>query len=239
MISVIIPTLNEEKLLPRLLEQFTPDIKKRYRTEVIISDGGSTDNTLKIAKKYGALVITKRLDQKQTIAAGRNAGAWRARGDILVFIDADCLIRELEYFLEKIKHEMRNSRLVAASTRVEIHPRERTWYDIWWMGFFNVLYWLENKLIGMGRGNCQIIRASTFHKLGGYNEYITAGEDYEMFRRLKKTGITKFFWDLVVYESPRRFRRFGYFRVISKWFLNFLSIVIRGRAWSEKWVRVH
>lgn len=238
MISVIIPTLNEEKLLARLLEQFTFDIKKRYRTEVIISDGGSVDNTLKIAKKFGAIVVTKRPDQQQTIAAGRNTGAWRARGDILVFIDADCLVQDVEYFLAKIKHEMRQSNLVAAATRIEIHPQERTWADIFWQGCFNVLYWVENKLVGMGRGNCQIIRASTFHKLDGYNEYLSAGEDYEMFRRLKQVGITKLFWDLVVYESPRRFRRYGYLGVMSMWFLNFISVVIRGRSWSEKWKRI-
>ena len=46
MISVIIPTLNEEKLLPALLAQFSPDVIRKFDLELIVSDGGSTDATI-------------------------------------------------------------------------------------------------------------------------------------------------------------------------------------------------
>ena len=45
-VSVVIPTLNEEKLLPRMLGQFTPELAARYGIEIVVSDGGSIDRTL-------------------------------------------------------------------------------------------------------------------------------------------------------------------------------------------------
>jgi len=240
MISVIIPTLNEEKLLPRLLEQFTSDIKKRFNVEVIVTDGGSTDKTLAIAKKYKAHVVNKRPDHPQTIAGGRNAGAWQARGSTLVFIDSDNFFKNPKHFFQRIKEVMRDSKMVAATVKIQVDPAEQRWYDRFWSWFFNWLFFLENQIAGagMGRGNCQIIKTSAFRQLGGYNETLTAAEDYDMFHRLIKIGKIKNLYDVVVYESPRRFRKLGYAKVVWMWTWNSITYYFTGRAWSKKWHRV-
>ena len=77
-ISIIIPTLNEARFLPKLLES----IKKQTFTdyEVIVADAGSKDKTLEIAKKYGARIVKGGFP-----AEGRNAGARAAKGDFLFF----------------------------------------------------------------------------------------------------------------------------------------------------------
>ena len=81
MISVIIPVLNEAKILDQSLARLTPQLKGH---ELIIVDGGSTDETLLIAKRYGQVIFAERGRACQS-----NAGAAAARGDILLFLHAD------------------------------------------------------------------------------------------------------------------------------------------------------
>ena len=81
MISVIIPVLNEAKILDQSLARLTPQLKGH---ELIIVDGGSTDETPFIAKKYGQVISAERGRACQS-----NVGAAAARGDILLFLHAD------------------------------------------------------------------------------------------------------------------------------------------------------
>ena len=86
-ISIIIPTLNEEKYIERCLKSLKNQSFRNF--EIIVSDSYSTDDTVKIAKKYGAKVV---LTKKTGPAAGRNEGARKAKGSILVFLDADTFV---------------------------------------------------------------------------------------------------------------------------------------------------
>lgn len=80
-ISIIIPVLNEAKILENTLSQLQSELGSH---ELIIVDGGSTDGSVQIAEKYGKVVISARGRAKQL-----NAGAAAASGDILVFLHAD------------------------------------------------------------------------------------------------------------------------------------------------------
>ena len=80
-ISVIIPVLNEAKLLEKTLSQLQPELKSH---ELIVVDGGSTDASVGIAEKYGKVITSERGRAKQL-----NAGAAVATGDILIFLHAD------------------------------------------------------------------------------------------------------------------------------------------------------
>ena len=88
MLSVIIPTLNEEKALPEtlgtLFEQTTDE-------EVIVVDGGSTDDTKNICAQFPAITF---ISSKKGRAAQLNTGARAAHGDILLFLHADTLLPE-------------------------------------------------------------------------------------------------------------------------------------------------
>lgn len=81
MISVIIPILNEAKILNQTLSKLQPELKDH---ELIIVDGGSIDGSIEIAEKYGKVVTSERGRAKQL-----NTGAAAATGDILVFLHAD------------------------------------------------------------------------------------------------------------------------------------------------------
>ncbi len=105
--SVIIPAVNEEKLIERVLEQFTPDLVEQYAIEIIVSDGGSTDRTLTIADARAHRVVRNEPYVKQTISMGRNAGAQVAQGEVFIFLNADTRLQDPAYFFKRIT-EARN-----------------------------------------------------------------------------------------------------------------------------------
>lgn len=234
--SVIIPTLNEEKLLEGMLRQFEPELSRRHELEVIVSDGGSSDGTLDIARRLAHKVVLNPDHVRQTIAMGRNAGAEQAEGEVLVFLNADTLIKEVDRFFSTLTREIQDPAIAALTCSVLVFPQEERPIDVLYHRFYNWFFYQMNRVgMAMGRGECHIIRRSVFQKVNGYATGIAAGEDYDMFRRLEKVGKVKFLKDLVVYESPRRYRRFGYAYVTASWFLNFLSVFFLRRSISTEW----
>jgi glycosyltransferase involved in cell wall biosynthesis len=236
LISVIIPALNEEKLLEGMLRQFTPACIQRYNLELVVSDGGSTDRTLDIARRYAHAVVENVAGVKQTISLGRNEGAKVARGSIFVFLNADTLVKDVDYFFRRIHDEIGAPGLAAITCSVEIYPGERRGVDRLYHGFYNWFFAMMNAVgMGMGRGECHIMTREVFERVHGYAAKIAAGEDYDMFRRLEKIGRIKFLKDVVVFESPRRYRKYGYVYVTASWFMNFLAVQFLRRSILDEW----
>jgi glycosyltransferase involved in cell wall biosynthesis len=235
-ISVIVPTLNEEKLLERMLRQFTPSLVERYRIKLVVSDGGSVDGTLAIAARHAHTVVANNEGIKQTIAMGRNIGARNAVGSLFVFLNADTLIGDPELFFATAVAEIGAPGLAALTCRVEVYPDERRWTDRAFHGFYNWFFAMMNRVgMGMGRGECHIMTREVFESVCGYADGIAAGEDYDMFRRLERVGRVKFLENVVVYESPRRYRRYGYLYVSVSWFINFLAVFFLRRSILSEW----
>ena len=125
-VSVIVPALNEEKLLPAMLAQFTDDLLRRHRIELIVSDGGSTDATLAIARTRAHIVVENTARTKQTIAMGRNLGAAAAHGDILIFLNADTLVHEIDRFFDVAVREAQRPGTAGVTCSVAVYPEEET-----------------------------------------------------------------------------------------------------------------
>jgi glycosyltransferase involved in cell wall biosynthesis len=235
-ISVIVPALNEEKLLERMLQQFTPGLVGRFGLEIVVSDGGSTDATLAIARRYAHTVVENREGIKQTISMGRNLGARAASGEVFVFLNADTLIKDVETFFTTILRELPPPALAALTCSVEVYPWEQKTADRIFHGFYNRFFYAMNRVgMAMGRGECHVMKREVFDRVHGYADRIAAGEDYDMFRRLEKVGFVKFLRDIVVYESPRRYRRYGYAFVTASWFMNFLAVFFLKRSILSEW----
>lgn len=238
-ISIIIPSLNEEKLIERSLKQFTQKVKNKYSIEIIVSDGGSNDSTVDIARKYADRLILHKDKYPQNISQGRNAGAKDSQRDVLIFLNADTLIQDADHFFSEILKEIDIEGTAAVACRIKVFPEEEILSDRMFHGFYNYLVPLLNKLyIGMGRGECHIIRKENFERTGGYDETLAAGEDFDLYNRLRKTGNIRFRRDLLVYESPRRYRKFGYLKVIWDWTKNSVSVFLFKKSISTKWEAV-
>ncbi len=100
-VSIIIPVKNEAGLLKTCLESISNLDYPKENIEVIVADGMSKDNSVEIAKHYGAKVV---LNKKQTVSPGRNIAFEHASGEIIAFTDADCIVdknwirNSLKYF---------------------------------------------------------------------------------------------------------------------------------------------
>jgi glycosyltransferase involved in cell wall biosynthesis len=238
-ISVIIPAFQEELRLPKLLSQLTPALRELHRVEVIVSDGGSTDGTVFVARAGADVVVEHREARRQTIGEGRNRGADVARGRILVFLNADVTIADPGALFAAVAAAFRDGRAAAAGCRVMVDPAEETPFDRRFHTAFNGWCRLVSAVgFGMARGECQAVPAELFRKVGGYNEALAAAEDYDLFRRLARKGPVVFLPGVTIHESPRRYRALGYPRVLGLWFLNAMSVTFRGRARSREWTAV-
>jgi glycosyltransferase involved in cell wall biosynthesis len=238
-ISVIIPTYNEEKLIGNTISQFTDEIKKRYNAEVIISDGGSTDKTIEIVEGKVDKVIKYHKNVKQNISEGRNRGFEASTGDVLIFFNADTFVVDAGAFFEKALAVIKKEGATAIACPVKVFPSEEKLQDkLFHFTYNNYVRLLNFAFMGMGRGECHIIRRDAFVKTKGYNEILGAGEDFELYTKLRKIGKIKFCKELLVYESPRRYRRYGYIKVFYDWAKNSIWITLFKRSLSKEWEAV-
>jgi glycosyltransferase involved in cell wall biosynthesis len=234
-VSIVIPTLNEEKLISRTLSQYSKEIKDEYNLEIIVSDGGSTDSTLSRLNGVCDSVITENL-KKQNIARGRNIGAKNSHGDVLIFFNADTKVENMRLFLERTIDIMKTGRYAAISFKIKVFPEEEKLSDRMFHNFYNNYVRLINKAgIGMARGECHILLRKHFENAGGYNENLIAGEDFDLYRRLRKFGKIYYCNDMPVYESPRRYRAFGYAKVFSQWAKNAVWIMLFNKSYQKSW----
>lgn len=238
-ISVVIPTLNEERLLPALLAQFTPELVDEFALDVIVSDGGSTDRTCEIVLASGFRLARHEGAARQTIAGGRNLGAAAARGDVLVFLNGDIRIELPRLLFERVRDVFQDTAVVAATCEVQVFPEEERLSD----RLFHIVHNRYVRLLnaigeGMGRGECQIVPRGHFDAVGGYVAEMAAGEDYDLYRRLRRRGRIVMLGGVTVYESPRRFRKYGYLYIIWQWTKNALFVAWRRKSSSTVWEAV-
>jgi glycosyltransferase involved in cell wall biosynthesis len=204
-ITIIVPTLNEEVNIRFLLESVGK--QKNANTEIVVVDGGSTDNTVLIAENYCAKVIVEKGLQE---FPSRNIGAKVAKGDVLLFTSAD-VIFPLD-LLEKISENFRDTQLVAI-TGPDIplsSPLARMEYEL-----YNFLRLVFCKLPGRSRRfststNFLVVKKMYFDKTGGFITDING--DGLMGRKLSELGKVKFSADVKVFISPRRFYKMGFFK---------------------------
>ncbi len=237
MISIVIPTLNEEKLIGETLSRLRSELS--IPNELIMSDGGSRDETVAIAKKFIDKVVVHDGAARQTIGAGRNAGAHVCNGDFLVFIDADCVIPDPDrFFARALRHFEKHKELVGLTVYLKVFPETATFGDktIGWI--MNSAVRARNNLFGKGDcagGEFQMVRTEAFRKINGYREELVTCEDRDLFRRLAKIGRTMSDPKLAVFHTGRRAHILGWPYLVGLFVVNTIFFKLRGRAFSKEW----
>lgn len=236
MISIIIPTYVEEKIIAETILKLKKDLILPH--EIIVADGNSPDNTVSIAKKYADKVITPDTQGRRNASQNRNAGARVAEGEFLVFLDASCTIPNTDKFFDRcLKHFNKNNKLVALTTLVRVTPEKENIPDRIFFGLNDLGYYIMNNILNIGAavGKFQMIRKDAYLKIGGYREDLPAGEDIDMFRRLAKIGKVRSDIKLTVFHSGRRAHKVGWINLLYLWIANAVSVWLFNKSYSKEW----
>lgn len=225
MISVIVPTFNEEEVVEACLKSLCDQTLPRDQYEIIVVDGNSKDKTREIAEKYSDKVF---IQTSKKVGGARNDGAMAAKYDILATTDADCFLPR--DWLEKVLADF--AKYPDASTIYGIvYPLEPGIRHKLSLLGYNIVsrlgYWTGTIYMTLGCNTA--FRRDLFMEAG---MYITAdaGDDFEIARRMKQYGRVRLDTKLKVGFSMRRYIEFGAMKSIYQW----LYIVAHGGS-SEKY----
>jgi hypothetical protein len=193
-VSIIIAALNEEAHLQKTLS-----IALEGAMEVLVADGGSQDNTVKIAQQASASTLTVPCGR----AAQFNTAALEATGDILLFLHADTLLPQ--NFAETIMQTVKRPEFAAGAFRLGIDSQGAG------IRFIEAAANLRSRLLKLPYGDQALFMTKdTFLRMGGFAD-MTIMEDYELIKRLQRRGriITV---QEPVRTSARRWRQLGVLR---------------------------
>jgi glycosyltransferase involved in cell wall biosynthesis len=221
MLSIIVPTLNEENYLPLLLREIKKQNFKDY--EVIVADASSRDKTVEIAESYGCKVVPG-----GSPAKGRNVGAKAAKKDIFLFMDADNIFLS-PGFLRNLMEGFEKRKLDVASFPLFLQGNK---FDRLAYGLYN--WWVEKTQRFLPHAtNCVLIRRNIHEKIGGFNEEIQMAEDHAYVRKAAKYGKFGFIKTDPVLTSSRRLERDGRFKTYFKYLLGGLHMILFGNIKSD------
>ncbi|MFC2143577.1 glycosyltransferase [Candidatus Aenigmatarchaeota archaeon] len=207
-ISIVIPTLNEEKYLGSTLFHLKP--QNPY--EIIVADSKSEDKTRNVAKKYGARVVTAK---RGAASFGRNAGGKAAKGDVILFLDADSIV--YPNMLDTVKKDFSDQKV--SGWTCKIYGFSPSWRE-------QVLYNTSNNIVEFltrylkkphAPGIVIGVRKDIFNKVNGFDEKLKVMEDHDFALKVGKHGKFLFSRDTCVFTSTRRMEKWGGWGLIKKY----------------------
>lgn len=197
-LSVIIPTFNEaenlKKLLPFLIQYAASD-----DFEIIISDGGSTDNTIEIATKFGVKAVKS---PQKGRASQMNFGVTIAKGDVLQFIHADTI--PPKSFYTDVKNTIENN--IPAGCFIYCFDSPSILLSI------NAYFTRFNQLWCRGGDQAIFIKRTVFDEFNGYRPDFLIMEEYDLLKKLQ----AKYPFKIIKKEatvSARKYEENSYLRV--------------------------
>ena len=212
LISIIIPAYNEETYIRYTLEKIkyaiSENSERKFSWEIIVCDNNSNDSTARIAQENGAIVVFEPVNQ---ISSARNRGAENAKGEWLLFIDADTYpqpssLADVLNIIESDKYVGCGSTFkIEEKTQIKWHPLER----------LNPIF----RFLNLCGGAFLLCQSEAFRAINGFSDYLYAYEEVDFVIRLKRFGR----------KRRKRFRVLHRNPVITsgrKWDMKFKSIFI-------------
>lgn len=234
-ISVIIPALNEEKLLPACIQSLKKqNFDQPY--EIIVVDNNSDDRTAEIASSTGIKTV---FEPHRGITWARQRGLEAARGEIIACVDADTIVAK--DWLQKIYEALSKEDGVIAVSGKILYAKSNNWkgrLPRYWVSAARygdrAIRFLLRKPGSLWGGNFAV-RKDALIRAGGFNKNIKFfGEDTELSLRLGKVGKIKFNGKQLAYTSPRRFESQPLLRSVWYYVSNFVSLLIFNRAFDDR-----
>jgi len=222
MISIIIPTYNEADQIEQTISK-THAANGEHQIEIIVADGGSTDETVPIALSSNATTI---VSYKKGRAAQMNKGASVAKGDVLYFLHADSI--PPKNFTGSILNAV-NKNFSSGCFRLSFDHSHWFLKANAWFTRFNV------NAVRFGDQSLFVTK-DVFQKIGGFNESLLMMEDQEIIHRIKKFGKFKVVNDVVI-TSARKYLDNGVYRMQAI-FYRIWSLYYLGYS-QEKLLQLH
>ncbi|MBI5614637.1 glycosyltransferase family 2 protein [Candidatus Gottesmanbacteria bacterium] len=230
--SIIIPTLNEEKFLPKLLQSLVEQSNKDF--EVIVVDGKSKDKTVEVARRYEKKLPSLRViaSDKASLPYQRNLGAKNAKGEWYVFVDADGIF--LPYFVSRCLEY--------------IHTTKTKFFTCWFRAdseeIKDAIIILLNNIVIEGYvlvhkpwspGALVLVRRNVFLLVNGYNEEKKGfGEDHDFSTRLHNAHVKlDILREVLCVYSLRRHRKQGLFRALGTYVYSGISVLLTNKSPDE------
>lgn len=223
--SIVTPTLNEEHYIPKLLKDL--EIQKEKNFEIIIVDSQSKDKTKEAVLQFKKLPLRYFENDLKNVSVQRNFGAFRAHGKYLVFLDADTRITPgFTHKLQQIILKKKGLFFIPKIKTDDPVTETQTVVDI--LNFIVEFTLNSSRPFALGGG--MIFERNFFVLLGGFDETMPIGEDFDIAQRSVKWGVRgKFIRELAVTYSLRRLRREGKLKVYYKYFLSVIQYLIHGK----------
>ena len=226
-ISIVIPTLNEEKFLPKLLTSLVEQTDKNF--EVIVVDGKSKDKTVEVARSFTGKIPRLCVVQSNTrgVSYQKNLGAEKAGGEWILFIDADAILypytldrvrsyiatQHTEFFTPWFSPDASNSSDVSVSLLA--------------IGMYEGGLMMKKPLAAVFVG----VRKERFFEAGKFDETRTFGEDYDLTQKLEKMGVPLFILRETLYiQSFRRYREKGRMQFLQAYAKGIISVLFTSQS---------
>jgi glycosyltransferase involved in cell wall biosynthesis len=215
LLSIVIPCKNEEKQIGLTLGALQNQSADLSGVPIYIADAGSTDSTLNIIQNFidkGGLKI--KVVEGGYPPTGRNKGASYCRSEYILFLDADIEMGE-DTSIEKSISLALEKDLDLVATYIKC--KDGNQYDrIFWEKIHAFTYRYPYIVGPYAAGMFILIRRSKFYELGGFNEKMLLGDDWELTHKIprKKFGVAKTY----ICTTNRRFMKQGYLKTFSRYF---------------------
>lgn len=223
--SIVIPTLNEERYLPRLLKDLKNQTDRDF--EVIVVDGKSEDATKKKAGDFASeLPLFFHEVDRRNVSFQRNFGASKSKGSYIVFIDADCRInpsftKRLKSYIEKYKGLV----LLPYVDPEENNPQTKAFYQL-----VNFLIQVS-QAVGKPFSSVGsiIVEKNFFFLIKGFEDRLFIGEDHSLIQKAQEWGVrAKTLKNIKIKFSFRRIQREGKIQSLYKLLIGTVYMLFKG-----------
>lgn len=217
--SIIIPALNEEKLITLAITSLKKQSINRELYEIIVVDNGSTDNTFSYAQKAGADKVILEKNKGTNIA--RQRGVSESNGEIIAFLDADCIAPN--DWLSRIESYLSSETVLVSGPYDYGFTGITKFFDYIYQNIIipllpRVLYTIFRKKAGVIIGGNFATWKWALDKIGGLPPLVFYGDDAAIAMLISRhIGKIKFIPTLVVKSTPRRLEKNGTLKQVSKY----------------------